>query len=193
MNEQGWTLVELLVVVAIVMIFGGVFVGHLKAYSVEAHVLGAGRIFKGEFVKARSIAARAGVQTALRFETGPEGDSISTYQDGNHNGVRAADISAGIDRRIAGPVPLTASAPGVRVGINPGVPAIPPDTGVLDTSDPVRFGPGNMLSFSPLGTATPGTFYVAGQGLQGAVRVTPGSARVRLMVCRGSGRWVEQR
>jgi len=193
MNESGWTLVELLVVVAIVTIFGGVFVGHLRAYSVEAHVLGAGRIFKGEFVKARSIAARRGVQTALRFETGPEGDSISTYQDGNFNGVRAADIAIGTDKRIAGPVPLTGNAPGVRVGINPGVPAIPPETGILDTSDPIKFGPGNMLSFSPIGTATPGTFYVAGEGLQGAVRVTPGSARVRLMVCRGSGQWLEQR
>ena len=193
MEERGMTLVELVVVIAIVMVFGGVFVGHLRAYSLEAHVLGAGRIFKGEFVKARSVAARSGVQTALRFETRPEGDFISTYQDGNHNGVRAADIAAGIDKRIAGPVPLTGQAPGVRVGINPGVPAIPPDGGILDTSDPIRFGPGNMLSFSPLGSATPGTFYVAGEGLQGAIRVTPGSARVRLMVCRAGGRWIEQR
>ncbi len=48
-----------------------------------------------------------------------------------------------------------------------------------------------MVSFSPLGTATPGTFYLAGEGLQGAVRVTGGTARVRLMVCRGR-KWVER-
>jgi hypothetical protein len=47
------------------------------------------------------------------------------------------------------------------------------------------------VSFSPLGTATPGTFYLAGEGLQGAVRVASGSARVRLMVCRGR-KWVER-
>ena len=48
-----------------------------------------------------------------------------------------------------------------------------------------------MLSFSPLGTATPGTFYLAGDHAQAAVRVTGGTARVRLMLWRG-GRWQER-
>ncbi len=48
-----------------------------------------------------------------------------------------------------------------------------------------------MLSFSPMGTATPGTFYLAGSFAQAAVRVTPNSARVRVMFCRGR-RWVER-
>jgi hypothetical protein len=55
----------------------------------------------------------------------------------------------------------------------------------------VRFGVSDILSFSPLGTATPGTFYLAGDAAQAAVRVTGGSARVRLMVWRG-GRWRER-
>jgi hypothetical protein len=102
--------------------------------------------------------------------------------------VRAADIMAGIDRRIAGPLRLDSGASDVRVGINPNVPAPPPEHGILDPSDPIRFGSSNMLSFSPLGTATPGTFYLAGETLQAGVRVTAGSSRVRLMVCRG-GIW----
>jgi hypothetical protein len=48
-----------------------------------------------------------------------------------------------------------------------------------------------MLSFSPLGTATPGTFYVTNGRLQAAVRVTGGSGRVRLMVYRGK-KWRDQ-
>ena len=87
-------------------------------------------------------------------------------------------------------MPLTSGAPGVRVGFNPGVPAIPPDTGIL-TGDPIRFGTSDTLSFSPLGTATPGTFYLAGDSAQAAVRVTGGTARVRLMVWRG-GKWIEK-
>ena len=59
----------------------------------------------------------------------------------------------------------------MRVGINPGMPAIPPESGRL-TGDPIRFGSSDMLSFSPLGTATPGTFYLAGDGAQAAVRVS---------------------
>jgi len=190
-NERGHTLVELLMVVAIVAIMASVCIPYLRAYSAEAHLLGAGRVFKGEFRKARSIAIKKSVQTALRFESEPDGVYISTYVDGNFNGVLSEDIRSGVDARIGGPLRLDEGASGVRVGINPGVPTIPPETGLLDTSDPIRFGRANMLSFSPLGTATPGTFYVAGEHAQAAVRVTPGSARVRLLVCRGRD-WVER-
>ena len=96
----------------------------------------------------------------------------------------SADILSGRDRLVSGPFPLSGGAPGVRVGINPGIPALPPEQGQL-SGDPVRFGVSDILSFSPLGTATPGTFYLAGDSGQAAVRVTGGSARVRLMVWRG--------
>jgi len=191
LNERGHTLVELLLVVAILVIFGTLSAPHIRAYSAEAHLLGAGQVFRGEFRRARSMAVTRGVSTALRFETEPGGWLLSTYADGNGNGVRSSDIRIGIDRRVSGPRQLTTGAGDVRVAINPGTPALPPDRGTLDPSDPIRFGQSNMLSFSPLGTATPGTFFLAGAHAQAAVRVTPGTARVRLMVCRG-GRWIER-
>ena len=192
MNERGHTLVEMIIVIAILAIFGTLSVPHIRAYSEEVHLLGAGHVFRGEFRKARSMAATRGVYTALRFESQAGGGwSLSTYADGNFNGVLSSDITAGIDRRVAGPRQLTTGAGDVRVGINPGTPAVPPDHGTLDPADPIRFGQSNMLSFSPLGTATPGTFYLAGAHAQAAVRITPGSARVRLMICRG-GRWIQR-
>lgn len=189
-SERGHTLVEMTLVAAIIFTMAAVAVPILKAYAEDAHILGAGRQFKGEFRKARSIATRSGVQTAIRFEENPDGLYYSLYEDGNYNGVLSAEIASGVDKRISGPLRVDSGAPGVRVGINAGVPAIPPDRGTLDASDPVRFGRSNMLSFSPLGTATPGTFYLASESAQAAVRVTPGGARVRLMICRG-GRWKE--
>jgi prepilin-type N-terminal cleavage/methylation domain-containing protein len=191
MKQRGFSLLEMLVVVAVILVMAAVAVPTLKAYSEEAHLLGAGRQFRGEFRLARSVAARSGVQTAIRFEQQADGTYFSVYMDGNYNGVLAAEILRGVDRRISGPLRLDAGAPGVRVGINPGTPAIPPERGRLDPADPIRFGRSNMLSFSPLGTATPGTFYLAGANAQAAVRVTPGSARVRLMVCRGKS-WGER-
>ena len=185
MRERGFTLFELLVVLFIMGVMAAVSIPYLRAYAVEAHLMGAGRVFVGEFRRARSIAIKRGTNTAIRFEKRDGIDYYSTYQDGNGNGVLSADISSGIDVRIAGPIRLDANIHGVRVGINPGVPSPPPDTGTLDPSDPIRFGPSNMLSFSPLGTATPGTFYLAGETLQAGVRVTGGSSRVRLMICRG--------
>jgi prepilin-type N-terminal cleavage/methylation domain-containing protein len=192
LNDHGFSLQELIVVLAIIVIFGTLSAPHIRAYSAEVHLLGAGQVFRGEFRKARSMATRRGVYTALRFEARPDGGwNLSTYADGNRNGVRSADIAAGIDRRVAGPRGITTGSGEVRIGINPGTPKMPPDRGTLDPSDPIQFGNANMLSFSPLGGATPGTFYLAGPSAQAGVRVNPASARVRLMVCRGR-KWIER-
>jgi type II secretory pathway pseudopilin PulG len=191
MNERGRTLLEMVLVLALILLVASFSMPSLRAYSQEVHLMGAAQSFRGQFREAYSIAIKRNVETAIRFETGPDGPAYSIYIDGNHNGVLSADIASGRDRRIAGPRPLDAGAAGVRVGINPDVPAIPPDSGILDPTDPIRFGRSNMLSFSPMGTATPGTFYLAGDGAQAAVRVTPESARVRILFCRGH-RWVER-
>src|SRR5262245_51089831 len=180
MSTRGFSLVEILILVAILMVMMAVAVPQLKAYSQEAHLVGAAVKFKGWFREAQSIAVRSGANTAIRFEAGADGITYySVYRDGNHNGVLSIDIAAGRDPRLSGPFRLDGGAPGVRVGINPGNSSPPPDTGALDTADPIRFGRSNMVSFSPLGTATPGTFYLAGEGRQAAVRVTPGTSRVR--------------
>jgi Tfp pilus assembly protein FimT len=191
-HGAGYTLVEMLVVGAIIVVAATVSVPYLRAHSAESHLLGSARQFKARFREAYSMAVRRGVNTAIRFEQTGARWRYSIYVDGDWDGVQSADIASGRDPRVAGPFPLDSGAQGVRVGINPGVPAPPPDSGLLvPGSDPIRFGPGNMLSFSPLGTATPGTFYLAGEARQAAVRVTGGSARVRIMVCRGK-RWVEE-
>ena len=185
MGQKGMSLVEMIVVLAILMLGIAAVAPAIRAYTVESAVLGAARIFHGEFLRARSVAVRMGVQTAIRFERDGEQAYYSTYVDGDHDGVRSDDIERGIDDRIAGPLPLSGNAPGVRVAVLSGIPSIPPDSGPLG-EDPIRFGRSDMLSFSPLGTATPGTFYLAGQsGLQAAVRVTPGNARVRILLFRG--------
>jgi prepilin-type N-terminal cleavage/methylation domain-containing protein len=190
MAERGFSLVEAVVAVAIILTLAAVALPVFQPWFAESRILGAGYAFKSQFRLAHSMAVMRGVYTAIRFEPRGEEVWIAVYADGNDNGVRATDIERGIDRRVSQPAPLTGGAPGVRVGINPGVPALPPDHGDLE-GNPIRFGRSGMLSFSPLGTATPGTFYLAGEHAQAAVRVTGGSARVRLMVFRG-GRWVER-
>jgi prepilin-type N-terminal cleavage/methylation domain-containing protein len=191
MTNRGFTLVEMSISILIILVMAAVAVPPFRAYFADAHLVGAGQQFKGRFRLAYSMAVRSGVYTAIRFERQSDGRVLySIYADGNGNGVRSADIARGKDRLVEGPLPLTANAPGVFVGFIPGVPELPPESGTL-SGDPVRFGSSDMLSFSPLGTATPGTFYLAGDHLQAAVRVTGGSARVRLMIWRG-GRWVER-
>jgi prepilin-type N-terminal cleavage/methylation domain-containing protein len=191
MRDHGFSLVEALVAVAIVLVMAATAFPVFRAHFADAHLVGAGQQFKSQFRLAYSAAVRSGVYTAIRFERHDDGTVwYAVYRDGDSDGVRSADIEDGKDTLVSGPFPLTGGAPGVSVAINPGIPALPPERGRL-SGDPVRFGSSDILSFSPLGTATPGTFYLAGDAGQAAVRVTGGSARVRLMVWRG-GRWRER-
>jgi prepilin-type N-terminal cleavage/methylation domain-containing protein len=187
MDSRGFSLPEMLLVAALIVTMVAVGLPVYRAWTAEAHVLGAGQVFRGEFRNARWMAIRSNVYTAIRFERRLSGEAYAIYADGNRNGVRSAEIRSGVDRLVAGPFPLNGGAPGVHVGFLPGVPEPPPGRDTL-SGDPIRFGRSDMLSFSPLGTATPGTFYLAGDGVQVAVRVTPGTARVRLMSWRG-GPW----
>ncbi len=188
MRRSGHSLLEMLVVVAVMMVMAAVALPFFRPMFADAQLVGAGQAFKGQFRLAASAAVRGNVYTAIRFERREGATSYSIYRDGDDDGVRSDDIRARRDTLVAGPFPL-ATGPTVRVGFLRGVPAIPPERGTL-TGDPIRFGRSDIISFSPLGTATPGTFYLAGDGAQAAVRVTGGSARVRLMIWRGT--WKER-
>jgi prepilin-type N-terminal cleavage/methylation domain-containing protein len=185
----GYSLLELLVVLGIILIMGAVALPNILGFRQEAALVGAAQGFKAQFMLARSVATSKNTQTAIRFETDADGTPMySTYIDGNFNGVYSAEIRAGIDPRIAGPFRLDAGQAGVIVGVLPGVPA--PDGGTLGT-EPIRFGNSRMVSFSPIGTGTPGTFYLRTKSTMAGVRVTGGTARVRIMILRGR-RWIDR-
>lgn len=191
MQQRGFSLAETLVALAILMLAAAAVGPHLKAYSQQAHLVGAAQTFQGAFRRARSMAIRSSVYHAIVFDGDGNEAQFALYRDGNGNGVRRADIRAGVDPLVERHVPVTGPVSDVSVAIRPGLPAIPPDTGTL-SGDAIRFGSSNILSFSPLGTATPGTFYILGRnGRQAAVRVTGGSSRVRTMIWDG-GRWSER-
>lgn len=190
-QHRGYSLLELIVALIIVLVMGSVALPNILGYRQEAALLGAAQGFKGAFMKARSIAVMKNAETAIRFETDASGLTFySTYVDGNFNGVLSTDILQGTDIRIAGPIRLDAGQAGVDVGVLPGAPAPLPEYGPLG-DEPIRFGRSRMVSFSPTGTGTPGTFYLKTRSSMAGVRVTGGSARVRIMILRGA-RWIDR-
>jgi type II secretory pathway pseudopilin PulG len=189
-HMAGYSMAEQMVVLAIIVLMASVALPNIIGYRQEAALLSVARQFRDEFMRARSISTKRNTQTAIRFEKDAAGRNVySTYIDGNRNGVLAADIATGIDTRIGGPFLLDISTySGVQVAVLPG--AISPDGGPLGT-EPIRFGNSRMVSFSPLGTGTPGTFYLTNRTSMAGVRVTGGSARVRIMILRGK-RWIDR-
>lgn len=189
--NPGYSLLELLVALSIILLMGSVALPNIRGFRQESALIGVAQRFKAEFMRARSIATMKNTQTAIRFEKDSSGQTFySTYIDGNFNGVLSVDIATGEDERISGPFRLDAGQSGVEVGVLPGAPAPAPDRGTLG-SEPIRFGNARMVSFSPLGTGTPGTFYLRTRTSMAAVRVTGGSARVRIMILRGK-RWIDR-
>ena len=92
------------------------------------------------------------------------------FLDGNRNGVRTSDIASHVDQPLDEPASLPNLFAGVAIAVS----------GELG-SDPVRIGSSNLLTFTPLGTATSGTIYVRGRdGSQFAIRVLGATGRVRV-------------
>jgi hypothetical protein len=104
--------------------------------------------------------------------------------DGNRNGLRTAEVRDGTDAVVSGPHFLEEKIQGVKLGFLPGaeIPRIPPNRGTVGADgDPVRFGRSDLVSFSPLGSASSGTLYVTdGKHRQFGVVLFGPTARVRV-------------
>jgi Tfp pilus assembly protein FimT len=134
----------------------------------RSRTVAAARYLSGQMALARTHAVARSTNVALRFDWDGRDASIQMFSDGNGNGVRTAEIDSGTDVALNAAVTLSALFPGVVVG-------------APDGSDPVRFGSSDLLSFTPLGTATPGTVYMRGKGLHLAVRVLGATGRTRVL------------
>jgi hypothetical protein len=130
----------------------------------------AARYLASRMALARAQAVMRSTHVALRFEEESSGISFRMFADGNGNGVRTADIAADVDSPLDTSVLLSDLFPGVAIAVS----------GSAGT-DAVRLGTTNLLSFTPLGTATAGSIYVrGGDGSQFAVRILGTTGRTRL-------------
>jgi prepilin-type N-terminal cleavage/methylation domain-containing protein len=176
---KGFSLVETMAALAIAATVSGIALPLLANGREEHRTSGAARHLAALVFECRSRAIQAGAYVAMRFED--EGTAAwATFQDGNGNGVRSADISHGIDRQVGPGMQLDTAFPGVRFGLVSGVTDI--ESGQPLTGGGIRLGSGNWLSFSPVGTTSSGTLYVRGrENSQYAVRVFGATGRVRVL------------
>jgi hypothetical protein len=150
-----------------------------------SHARAAAHYVASRMTLARSEAARRSSSVAILFAEEPEGVVMHMFVDGNGNGVRRADVDSGVDIAIREPSRLHELFPGVRIGLRPEL---------AGEGEAVRFGDSRLVSFSAVGTATPGSVHVLGRDLsQYAVRVFGATARTRVLRYRVSdAAWVER-
>jgi Tfp pilus assembly protein FimT len=169
-SDHGSTLVDVLFVVSLIAILSAVAVPQSLAAVDRIRAGAAARHLASRMATARAQAVLRSAHVAMRFEDGPSGISFRMFVDRNGNGVRNADIGAEVDSPLDTPVLLSDHFPGVAIAVS----------GSAGT-DAVRLGPSNLLSFTPLGTATPGSIYVRGRdGSQFAIRILGTTGRTRI-------------
>lgn len=137
--------------------------------------------------RCRSEALASGVSMGLVFRQDPSGGwSVVVAVDGDDDGIRSDDLERGRDRTVGRPIRLAAgdAGPGILRGVR--IPD-PSGEGWLEGNldDPVRAGRGNIITFTPAGTATPASVFLTDHRRRMRVlRVYGSTARARSRVWR---------
>ena len=189
--DRGATLAEALIATGIIVVAVGISVPLVTTGRHEQRVMNAARHVGGRIVLARAVAARRGATVGIRFTGTGHRVAFRSYVDGNGNGVRAADIESGVDTPVETETRLGDRFDGVRFELSPAAPVIGDSTPAGAGADPVNLGGSDILSLTPLGTATSGTLYLRSrEGHQAAVRVLGATARVQVFQFDfQAGRW----
>ena len=178
-SEQGMTLPEILVVIVVLGALSVMVVGAVNRIIDQASCSSLVQTFRGLVAECSTRAVIEGRHVAVVFGNDEHGATAQLFADGDGDGVLRADIAGGVDRPLGSKIYLKMER--AYVGIPQGA-TVDPEGNPLSGQDPVRFGRGDILSFGPLATATPGSLYLRDQdGKEGwAFRVAGIDGRVRV-------------
>lgn len=190
-RADGFTLIEQLLVVAIMVTVIGIALPITTDALDALRTQSAARYLAARIVNARMDAVKRSRYIALRFEPGVPDYTYRYFADGNHNGVRTADIKAGVDPPLDTGEHIGDNFGGVTLRL---MDDIPDADGAMHTgTDGVRIGVVKLLTMGPDGTATSGTLYVRGRNAQYAIRILGVTGRVRvLQYLRGQHKWINR-
>jgi type II secretory pathway pseudopilin PulG len=187
--ELGMTLIELLFGLAVMSTVGAVAIPVVRDALDDLRASTAARHLGARTMSARIEAVKRSTCVALRFEPAGIDYRYASFRDGNANGVRTADIRAGIDAPLTAFEAIRDKFQGVQFGLMANVPDVDGNEGT--GSDGVRIGAAGILTMSPDGTSSSGTLYLHGRKGQYAVRVLGITGRVRvLQYLHGSRQWI---
>ena len=179
-GEAGTSLVEALLAASVALILGALAMPALTGHRDSLHAAGAARHVAALVHAARAESLKRGVHVALVFQPSAPDVRFAMFADGNHDGVRSADMAAGIDRQVSAWVQIGDQFPRAAFGIAPGV--TDPESGATLTGSPLKIGGSGVLSFGPDGSSTSGTVYLRGPAAQQyAIRLLGSTGRCRLL------------
>ncbi len=187
-HELGGALTDIVVVLSLVGLIALLGIPHLQAAMRSAELHTVEQQLRGMMSLSRAHAIAISQATGLVFEQDDQKWHCYIAMDGNGDGINRQDLAGGEDRRVSEVLQLGSGQAGL--GILQDQPVPEPGGGWLsgDLDDPVRGGGGNIITFSPTGTATPCSIYLTDfhQRMR-VIRVFGSSARSLVWTVRWQG------
>lgn len=181
-DDRGAALIDVIVAASLGVIMAAMAVPVIGGTLERERTIVGAQYLSGQLLRARLESLKRGSAVAVRFEIAGERTGVRLYADGNGNGVLQRDIDRGIDRALAPLEWLDERSRDVSLRINQYVDDVGGAGELAPGDDPLRIGNTALLAFSPWGSATGGTLYVAApRGPQMAIRVFGATGRVRVL------------
>ena len=190
-ESRGAALIDIVVATALSVVMAAIAVPVIGGtLDRERTIIGA-QYLAGHLQRARLESLKRARSVAVRVELIGERTALRLYADGNGNGVLQRDIDRGIDLPLTPQGWLDDQAAGISLRVNQEITDVSGAATLEPGDDPLRIGNTSLVTFTPVGSATSGTLYVAAhRGPQMAIRVFGATGRVRvLMFDARSRRW----
>ena len=182
-DVRGAAFMDIIVATALCVVMAAVAVPVIGGTLDRERTIIGTRYLAGQLQRARLESLRRARAVAVRIEVVGSRTALRLFADGDGDGVLQVDIDLGIDRPLTAPAWLDDHASGISLRINQKVTDISGASTLEPGDDPLRIGNTSLVTFSPVGSSTSGTLYVAApQGPQMAVRVFGATARVRVLM-----------
>ena len=182
-DTRGAALIDMIVAVALCFILAAIAVPVVGGTLDRERIIVGTQYLAGQLQRARLESLRRAQAVAVRIEIIGDRTQFRLYADANGNGVLQKDIDKGTDPPLTPEEWLDDQARDISLRINQAVTDVNGSATLAPGEDPLRIGSSALLTFSPLGTATSGTLYVAAhRGPQMAIRVLGATGRVRVLM-----------
>lgn len=181
LDRRAFSLIEIVFVLALAATVGALSIPPVLSSLDDLRAAGAVRYVSSRLQEARMHAIATSRETGVRFTHSADGYRFAAFVDGNANGIRTIDVQRGTDPLLRVPERLSDGFPGVEFGVLPGIPPVDPSASPPG-EDPIRLGAGDIVTFTPLGTATPGSLYILGKrAAQYVIRVFGETGKTRIL------------
>jgi Tfp pilus assembly protein FimT len=180
-SATGAALLDVLFTCSFIALLAAIAIPSLHASRERDAVEMAARHLASRLNLLRIEAVRRNRYVAMRFDPDDIG-RYATFVDGDGDGILQNDVSSGVDAALDREAHVADNFAAVSFRVPVDVPS--PDGGavIAAESDPIRIGKSNFVTFSPRGTSTSGTLYLAGRGAtQLCVRIFGATGRIRVL------------